>query len=79
MPRLRPTETELRSRCVRATISRNMELYGLSEDQIASKIHTTKRTVQNKRKRPETFTLEELWTLSDVLKFTDEEKQKMFG
>lgn len=79
MPRLRPTQTEQRSRCVRATISRNMDMYGLTEEQIAAKIHTTKRTIQNKRKRPETFTLEELWTLSDVLRFTDEDKQMVFG
>lgn len=77
MPKLKPSNTELKSRVVRAAISSNMELYGLNEDYVAAKTHTTKRTLQNKRKRPETFTLAELWRISEILKFSPEEKAQI--
>lgn len=63
-----------KKRLVRAYISKNMELQGVDEENVALKIRVTKRTFQNKRKRPETFTLDELWDLCEALKFTDDEK-----
>ncbi|HHV13245.1 MAG TPA: hypothetical protein GXX75_23515 [Clostridiales bacterium] len=74
MPKLKESEEMQKSRLVRAYISKNMDLYGLSEEQVAVKLRFTKRTFQNKRKRPETFTLGELWKLCAVLKLSDEEK-----
>jgi hypothetical protein len=48
----------------------NMDLYGLNESIMAIKMRVTPRTVQNKRAKPETFTLGELWAVSNSLKLT---------
>ncbi len=68
MPKLKPNPIEESSRVVRACVSNNMNLYGISEDVLATKLGVTKRTVQNRRDRPENYTLEELWSLSKALK-----------
>lgn len=70
MPKLKPNPTEEASRVVRACISSNMELYAISEETLAIKTGVTKRTVQNRRDRPENYTLGELWTLAKTLKLT---------
>ncbi len=70
MPKLKPNPIEESSRVVRACVSNNMSLYGISEDMLATKLGVTKRTVQNRQDRPENYTLEELWGLSRALKLT---------
>ncbi|MGC6173215.1 hypothetical protein [Lacrimispora sp. 38-1] len=70
MPKLRPNEKEASSRVVRACISNNMALYSLNEEAMAVKLGVTPRTIQNKRSKPETFTLNELWDLGKALKIT---------
>lgn len=70
MPKLKPSDNEVASRITRAAISNNMDLYGVSEDFLSAKAGVTVKTIQNKRKRPETLTLEELWLLSKTLKLT---------
>lgn len=70
MPALKPSPTEAASRVVRACISNNMELYAVSEDILAAKTGVTKRTVQNRRDKPENYTLGELWIVAKTLKLT---------
>lgn len=70
MPKLKPNPTEEASRVVRSCMAGNMELYAVSEDLLATKMMVTKRTVQNRRDRPENFTLEELWAVAKALKWT---------
>ena len=74
MPKLRENESEQKNRITRAYIAKNMALYDLSDEKMATYLHIAKRTYQDKLKRPETFTLRELRKLCLVLKFTDEEK-----
>lgn len=74
MPKLKESDEEQKNRLTRAYIAKNMKLYDLSDEQIAVKLRCTKRTFQNKKKRPETFTLGELRKLCIVIKLTDEEK-----
>jgi hypothetical protein len=74
MPKLKESEELQKDRLTRAYIAKNMELYNLSEEQIAIKLRCSKRTFQNKRKRPETFTLKELRNLCSAIKFSNEEK-----
>jgi len=74
VPRVKQIETEEKNRKARAYIAKNMELYAMDDEEVANKLHITKRTFQNKKKRPETFTLGEVRTLTTVLKFTDEER-----
>lgn len=70
MPKLKPNLTEEASRVVRSCISSNMELYAISEETLAVKTGVTKRTVQNRRKKPEDYTLGELWTVAKALRLT---------
>jgi len=74
MPKLKESEVEQKNRITRAYIVKNMELYSLSDEEVALKLHIVKRTFQNKKKRPGTFTLDELRRLCYVLKFDDQEK-----
>ena len=70
MPKLKPTEQEEANRIIRSCIAANMERLAITNNQLAAKLGTTTRTVQNKRKRPETFTARELHQMSKALKFT---------
>lgn len=74
MPKLKELDETQKDRTVRAYIAKNMELYNLSDEEVAVKLRCTKRTFQNKKKRPETFTLGELRKLCLVIKLSDEEK-----
>lgn len=74
MPKLKASEEEQKNNTTRAYIAKNMELYNLTDEEIAIKLRCTKRTFQNKKKRPETFTLGELRKLCTVIKLSNEEK-----
>jgi len=74
VPRVKISEIEEKNRVVKSIIAKNMELHGMTDEDVAAKLHCTKRTFQNKKKRPETFVLSELRKLSITLKFSDEEK-----
>lgn len=74
MSKIKETEAQLKDNIVRAYIAKNMALYNLSDDYVALKLHCTKRTFQNKKKRPETFTLGELRKLCKAIKLNDDEK-----
>lgn len=76
MPRLKESEEQKRDNVVRAYIAKNQTLYGLSDEEIAIKIRCTRRTYQNKKRKPATFTLGELRRLADAIKLSDEEKAK---
>lgn len=70
MPKLKPDPKEEARRVVRSHISANLDLYGLDYEQVALKCRFTPTTFRNKRKRPETFTLDELWSAAKELKLT---------
>lgn len=70
MPKLKPSDQESANCIVRACISGNMERHRLTDEQLAVKVGVTKKTIQNKRHRPETFTLQELQKMAKALKFT---------
>lgn len=74
MPKLKETQEQLKDNITRAYIAKNMALYNLTDEEVAIKLRCTKRTFQNKKKRPETFTLGELRRLCSVLKLSEEEK-----
>ena len=74
MPKLKETESQQKDRLTRAYIAKNMTLYNLTDEQVAVSLRCTKRTFQNKKKRPETFTLGELRKLCAAIKLSDEEK-----
>ena len=74
MPRLKPSETEEKNKKVRACIAKGMAMQAMNDEEVAQKLNITKRTFQNKKKRPETFTIREIRKLSSVLKLTEEDR-----
>ena len=74
MPRVKQTETEEKNRKARACIAKGMAMQDVNDEEVAKKLNVTKRTFQNKKKHPETFTLGELRKLSVVLKLTEEDR-----
>ena len=55
---------------MRACISAGMERQAIDDEKLAVKVGVTKKTIQNKRHRPETLTLQELQKMAKILKFT---------
>lgn len=70
MPKLKSSDQEESNRVVRACISAGMERQAIDDEKLAVKVGVTKKTIQNKRHRPETLTLHELQKMAKVLKFT---------
>lgn len=70
MPKLKPSPNEESKRVVCACIDSNMALYNVDEDTLAARMRVTKKTVQNRRKKPESFTLEQLQAIAKTLKWT---------
>ena len=77
MPKIKLSEQEEKNRKVRACIAKHMELNGLDDETVAIKLHVTKRTFQNKKKRPGTFTLTELRKLVDILKISESDRLEL--
>ena len=74
MPKLKESEDQKKDNLVRAYIAKNQALYGLSDEEVAVKIRCTRRTYQNKKRKPATFTLGELRRLADAIKLNSEER-----
>lgn len=70
MPKLKPSDKEEKCRIVRACIAGNMSLQDLDNGYIAARIGLTEKTVRSRREHPETFSLDELWKLNQMLKPT---------
>ncbi len=73
MPKLKVSEDEQWKRNVRGAIARGMEAQGLDDEAISKKMPFCKKTFQNKRKRPETFTVGEMRLLAKALKLSSDE------
>ena len=70
MPKLKPNIQEERNRIVRACIAGNKERLAIDDAALAIKVGVTKKTIQNKYHRPETYSLDEMQKIATVLKFT---------
>lgn len=79
MPKLAPSFNEAKNRQVRAIISYGMEVQGIDETTLAKRIGRVKHTLQNRRRNPETFTLQELRALAMALKLDDTQKAQLIG
>lgn len=79
MPKLKPSDLEIQNRNTRAVIKYCQERTGVTDDTLAKSMCCTVRTIQNKRKHPDTLTLRELRVLSKVLKMTEEQKAELYG
>lgn len=79
MPKIKTDKYELRRREVRAVMAAGQARANLSDEQLAVKIRKAKRTVQNRKRQPENFTLEELWELCDVLHLSNDDRVAILG
>ncbi len=73
MPKIKPTDIEAKRRVVRSCIARGMEAEAVTPATLASKARFSKETFYNRRKRPELYTLQELWAVVQTCKLTDGE------
>ena len=76
MPKVKRTATEDKRCAVRATIAKYTEYYKISNPELAKLLGSAESTIYKKKKRPETFTLGELWILSEIFKCPVEELTK---
>lgn len=79
MPKVKISKTEERNRIARSIISKYMELNAVNDEQLSNRLPFTRRTLQNKRRRPETFTVFELRALCDALKIPEGERGMLIG
>lgn len=77
MPKLKPSEEELKIRMLRGIIKKYLEVEKMTEEQLAAKMHIAKRTLQNKRRNPESFTYYQIRLILKILRVPDEEKIKV--
>lgn len=73
MPKLKPSDLQIRRAVVRAELRKNMELEMLSGKQAAKKINMAESTYCGRLRETETIRLEELWRMTKVLHLTDDQ------
>ncbi|KLU71571.1 MAG: hypothetical protein RHS_2643 [Robinsoniella sp. RHS] len=78
MPRLKPNEDDVKNRTLEGIIAKYINIRKMTEDDLAMYLRITKRTLQNKRKKPETFTYPEVRRAFRVLQVPDAEKLEIF-
>lgn len=79
MSKLKPGETEEANRRTRAIINYGMSKENITDLEIARRTCHTDRTIRNKKKRPETFTLAELRILINMLRLDEAQIVELIG
>lgn len=74
MPKTKPFECVMQRRRAAACIRQKMILEGMDDQNVSDKLRIAKRTFQYKMKDPGKFTIEELWEMNEMLKFSEQEK-----
>ncbi|MDY3109285.1 MAG: hypothetical protein SOW50_04135 [Lachnospiraceae bacterium] len=77
MPRLAVSENEKKDRILRGSIKNAQELQGLNAEKISRLTGIPKSTVYAKIRDPERLTIRELRLICGVLKYPDEEKERI--
>lgn len=73
MPRLKPSDAELKRRAVRQVIIGNQELYAVNDKELSKITNRHPDTLRRRKENPENWTLGELWSAGYLLKFTPEQ------
>ncbi len=79
MPAVKPSRHERHQRQARSVLSKYLDLTKTDEEKAALTIRRTKRCFQDKRKRPETFTLDELWDFCDAVHMSGADRAIIMG
>lgn len=71
MPKVKPYDLEERRRTVLACVTSKKILNGWNDEQMALKGKVSLRTLQRRIKKPEEFTLQELWNMGITIYIYD--------
>ena len=78
MPKVKPSEEEIKGRTLEGIIAKYLNIKKMSEADLALYMRISKRTLQNKRRNPQTFTYPEVRRAFRVLQVPDVEKLEIF-
>lgn len=73
MPKLKPSDLQVRRSIVKAELEKGMTLSMLTRVQTAKKINMPESTYNQRIRETENIRLEELWKLGKVLHLTDDQ------
>ncbi|MCH5271610.1 MAG: hypothetical protein J1E83_12815 [Lachnospiraceae bacterium] len=79
MPKLKVPKDDKRRREVLAIMAAGQVRQGVSDNQLASRMCRTVRTLQNRRNNPDLFTLQELWAMCDALHLNANDRAAILG
>ena len=77
MPKLRESKDDIRDKEFRGLIKYKQEKYGIDHDELALRLHMDPSTLRRQIKDPNKFRIGATRTLFEVLRFTEEEKNKV--
>lgn len=78
MPKLKPTESELKNRIASSYIAQKQILYDISDAQMAKALDINLRVYRRKKQHePDTFRLSQLRTIAKMLHFEENEKAQI--
>ena len=73
MPKVRPTDTEMCNREVRAILAAGQVRQAVTDDDVAKYMGVVPRTYQRRKKEPGDFSLRELRAIVKVMRLSDQE------
>lgn len=73
MPKVKLTDFEQKKLIARVTIRKRMELKQIRTKEIARRLNRPESTIKYRWQHPETFRLEDLWSLVSALGLSDQE------
>lgn len=73
MPKLKMSYAEERDRIVRMVVSGSQIRQGVDTKDLAKRVRRSADCMRKKIKTPRLYTLEDLWHMATVLKWTDDE------
>lgn len=79
MPKLKPSDIEMKRRLAESVIAGAMKLQAIDNDALAVKLHIAPSTMHLRRRQPDGFRLEQLWRLVDAAKLSDNDILKLMG
>lgn len=77
MPRIPPSENEMRNRILIGSMENRMRIMGYEKREVARKSGMADSTFYYRLNHPETFSLRELRVIFKVLKYPGEEAEKI--
>lgn len=77
MPRIPPSESEMRNRILVGSMENRMRIMGYGKRDVASKVGMPENTFYYRLRNPETFNVKELRKVFKILKYPAEEAEQI--